>query len=438
MKKSLQILALLFIYLINAQAPEKFSYQADIKNASNVLIPNTPIGIKISILKNSATGTVVYAETQNVVTNSNGLVSLQIGAGTVVSGTIAGINWSNDSYYIKTETDVAGGTNYSIAGTSQLLSVPYAMFAKSSGGGTSIPENWTKTGNNIANNNTGNVGIGTGTTAPSSLLTVKKDGIGFAQENLSGTTQVGFYTYGVDAYIQTHSNNDLQFATNNETTQMTLQKATGNVGIGDAAPTEKLVVAGKTKTTDLQVSNGAAVGKVLTSDVGGNATWQTPTTVNQFYETNAYNLSTTIQGAAVDFATTNVVVPVTGTYLITYYLNGYNTWSCSQCAVTNGPYVYNTSADLYNKTTNQRYQYQAIDFLFTDRDLNGVGSFDNSKLPAHQISGSIVKTLNANEVVGFKMRSNADAGVTGEIRINECNVTLVKLNYIKNKKKIKL
>lgn len=136
--------------------------------------------------------------------------------------------------------------------------------------------NWTKTGNNIANNNTGNVGIGTGATAPSSLFTVKQDGIGFTQENGTGTSQVGFYTSAASAWLQTHSNTDLSFATNNAATQMVLQKGTGNVGIGIAVPTEKLEVAGKTKTTNLQVTTGATIGNVLTSDALGNATWQAP------------------------------------------------------------------------------------------------------------------------------------------------------------------
>jgi len=136
MKKSLQIFALLFCIIISAQAPEKFSYQAVIRNASNALITNTTVGVKISILKTSSAGTVVYAESQTPTTNSSGLISIQIGAGTVISGTIAGIDWSADSYYIKTETDPTGGTSYTIAGTTQLLSVPYALYSKNSGTGS--------------------------------------------------------------------------------------------------------------------------------------------------------------------------------------------------------------------------------------------------------------------------------------------------------------
>ncbi|HET9057649.1 MAG TPA: hypothetical protein VFN30_12460 [Chitinophagaceae bacterium] len=112
-----------------AQAPQKISYQAVIRNASNALVASSPVGMKISILQGSASGTVVYAETQAPTTNVNGLVSIQIGGGTPVTGTFSSINWANGPYYIKTETDPSGGTSYSITGTSQILSVPYALYA---------------------------------------------------------------------------------------------------------------------------------------------------------------------------------------------------------------------------------------------------------------------------------------------------------------------
>jgi hypothetical protein len=112
-----------------AQAPQKMSYQAVIRNSSDALIASTPVGMKISVLQGSASGTAVYAETQTPSTNANGLVSLEIGAGTPVTGTFAGINWATGPYFIKTETDPTGGTNYSIVGTNQLMSVPYALFS---------------------------------------------------------------------------------------------------------------------------------------------------------------------------------------------------------------------------------------------------------------------------------------------------------------------
>ena len=421
-----------------AQAPQKMSYQAVIRNASNSLVANTTIGMRISVLQGTATGTAVYAEIQTTTTNNNGLATIEIGIGTVINGSFATIAWGTNNYFIKTETDPTGGTNYTISGTSQFLSVPYALFAASgntgatgvtgaqgiqgltgatgpqgltgitgatgsqgltgatgatgsqgsigltgatgatgfqgpigltgvtgaqgiqgltgatgaqgiqgltgaTGGqgtigltgaagsqgiqgiqgltgatgatgaqGTSGSSVWTTTGNNIANNNTGNVGIGTGANVPDSLLTVKTDGIGFGQENSSGTTNIGFFTNAGNAWLQTHSNTDLSFTTNNGLTQMVLQKNTGNVGINIINPSEKLEVAGKTKTENLQVTNGAGAGKVLTSDATGNATWKDESLLDFYIYINSS--TTNIRNAYVDSGI-NYIVPTSGKYL---------------------------------------------------------------------------------------------------------------------------
>lgn len=121
--------------VIYAQAPQKMSYQAVIRNTSNVLVASTTVGMRISILQGSASGSSVYTETQTLSTNANGLVSLEIGTGTVVSGTFSTINWATGPYFIKTETDPTGGTSYTIFGTTQLTSVPYALFSATSGSG---------------------------------------------------------------------------------------------------------------------------------------------------------------------------------------------------------------------------------------------------------------------------------------------------------------
>jgi hypothetical protein len=124
------IVAILMTAIVFAQAPQKMSYQAVIRNSSNTLVINTQVGMQISILQGAAGGTAVYVENQTPTSNANGLVSLEVGAGTVLSGTFAAINWANGPYFIKTETDPTGGTNYTITGTNQLLSVPYALHAK--------------------------------------------------------------------------------------------------------------------------------------------------------------------------------------------------------------------------------------------------------------------------------------------------------------------
>jgi hypothetical protein len=116
-----------------AQAPQKMSYQSVVRNTSGALVVNKSVGIKISILQGTPAGTVVYQEifNPNPQTNANGLVSLEIGGGVPTIGTFSSIDWASGPYFLKTETDPAGGTSYTISGTSQLLSVPYALKAKS-------------------------------------------------------------------------------------------------------------------------------------------------------------------------------------------------------------------------------------------------------------------------------------------------------------------
>jgi uncharacterized protein (TIGR02145 family) len=130
MKKLIVTLAnLLIITSILAQSPQKMSYQAVIRDASDNLVTNTSVGMQISILQESVYGASVYIETQTPTTNANGLVSIEIGEGSIIYGTFSSIDWGNNIYFIKTETDPTGGTTYTITGTSQLLSVPYALHA---------------------------------------------------------------------------------------------------------------------------------------------------------------------------------------------------------------------------------------------------------------------------------------------------------------------
>jgi len=125
------LFAIILSINLHAQAPTKMSYQAVIRNASNVLVNNSIIGMRSSILQGSVSGTVVYAETYNPnpATNSNGLVSLEIGSGIASVGNFSLIDWANGPYFIKTETDITGGANYTITATKELLSVPYALHA---------------------------------------------------------------------------------------------------------------------------------------------------------------------------------------------------------------------------------------------------------------------------------------------------------------------
>lgn len=130
--KRLYFIAVLFLITatVFAQIPEKMSYQAVVRNADGLLLTSSPVGMQISILQGGASGFPIFVETQSPVTNENGLVSIEIGGGLPVSGTFQSIDWSSGPFFIKTETDPEGGTNYTISGTSQILSVPFALHAK--------------------------------------------------------------------------------------------------------------------------------------------------------------------------------------------------------------------------------------------------------------------------------------------------------------------
>lgn len=133
MKKLFITLNIVFINLCAfAQydtAPQTMSYQAIIRDYKNTLIQNGPVGIKISILDQSVNGPATYVEVHTKQTNQNGLLDLQIGGGTVVSGVfLNGIYWGQP-HFLKTEIDPLGGTNYTIISTSELLSVPLSNYA---------------------------------------------------------------------------------------------------------------------------------------------------------------------------------------------------------------------------------------------------------------------------------------------------------------------
>ncbi len=214
-KLILSALAIVAVTLTTfAQSPDAFKYQAVIRDGSQNIIPNQAVGVQLTIRQGSATGTAVYQETFSPTTSSYGLVNLEIGTGTVVSGTFATINWANGPYFIETGLDPTGGTTYASMGTSQLVSVPYALHATtasssltdnvfdgdssatnelqtlsisndtisiSSGNSIVLPSNtgdndWQVTGNNMTAMPIGNVAIGV-TVLPNHKLAVGDTGL---------------------------------------------------------------------------------------------------------------------------------------------------------------------------------------------------------------------------------------------------------------------
>ncbi|OYU82749.1 MAG: hypothetical protein CFE24_14330 [Flavobacterium sp. BFFFF2] len=154
-KRNLLLVILLLLALGSyAQPPQKMSYQSVVRNAANQILADQSIGVKISIIEGSFTGTVVYTETHTATTNASGLFTLEAGGGTPTTGTFAAINWGNGSHYIKSEIDVTGGTNYALSGTMELLSVPYALYAAKSGNASLINTTTEPAGGNCANGGT--------------------------------------------------------------------------------------------------------------------------------------------------------------------------------------------------------------------------------------------------------------------------------------------
>ena len=148
MKKLVLLTALFITFITFAQVPQGISYQAIALNGSGTPVVSSNVRVKLSILDNTTTGTVLYSETHLKTTNAQGLFNLTIGQGTIVTGVFTTINWGTNSKFLKVEMDVTGGTSYVLVGTTQLLSVPYAMAAG----------NLVKNNTNYTNNNTSGTG----------------------------------------------------------------------------------------------------------------------------------------------------------------------------------------------------------------------------------------------------------------------------------------
>ncbi len=157
-KKLLVLITVIFCSLnVQAQVPQALTYQAIARNASGSAIVNSNISIRISIKDVNATGPTLYSETQSVTTNQFGLFTMSVGTGLIQSGNFSNINWAAGSKFMKVEMDPTGGSGYIDMGTSQLLSVPYALMAGSLVGGAG-GDNW---GTQTANTNTTLTGNGT-------------------------------------------------------------------------------------------------------------------------------------------------------------------------------------------------------------------------------------------------------------------------------------
>lgn len=164
---------LTFAFLITtiglwAQSPQSFKYQALLRDKNGVLIMDKTVSVRVGILQGSITGTSVYSETHSIKTSTSGTINLEIGKGTLRMGTFTSINWGKNSFFVKIEMDPAGGNAFELVGTSQLLSVPYALYAEKSG-----DEKWSQNGADIYYN-LGKMGINS--SSPATKLEINGGG----------------------------------------------------------------------------------------------------------------------------------------------------------------------------------------------------------------------------------------------------------------------
>jgi hypothetical protein len=275
MKRLLTTLATLLMTIsLVAQAPQSFKYQTVVRYNTGEIMSNKSVSFRISMHEGSATGTIVYQETHATTTNPFGLANLKIGSGEIVSGTFSSINWASGSKYLEIEMDPSGGNSYVSMGTTQLLSVPYALFSETSGG----DGDWTVSGNDVYTAVPGNVGIGTATpTTKMEIEGAESDPVIVKIDQTGALNWTGWRLdrNGSSRWLIGMNNIDdnLLFRRTMSSTDMVIDVG-GNVGIGTLNPTTKLDIDGTLKATGFQMTAGPSNGYVLTCDASGIGTWQ--------------------------------------------------------------------------------------------------------------------------------------------------------------------
>ena len=277
MRTILQLAICIFLVQdVLAQSPESINYQAVIRDSNGAILANQSVGLRVAILQGSATGVATYQETFNTTTSAFGLVALKIGTGTVAVGTFSEIDWANGPFFVETALDATGGTSYSVMGTSELLSVPFALHAKTAE--TAI--------NDLVDdadaNPTNEIELPTGGTDGQVL---KTDGNGsYTWVNQTADTDTQLDETAVDGFV---ANNGYLTA-----------EVDGSI------------------TNEIELPTGGTDGQVLKTDGSGGYTW-----VNQTADTDTQLDETTVDGfvanngyltAEVDGSITNEIELPTG------------------------------------------------------------------------------------------------------------------------------
>lgn len=298
-------LSLLFTKELNAQVPQAIPYQAIARDVSGGILSNQTIGLQFSIHDATLSGTIVYQEAQSVTTNALGLFTCNLGEGTPIVGTLSAVTWGSGLKFLQVEMDATGGTTYTDMGTTQLMSVPYALHAGSS------DNTWSTAGNSGTNNITNALGTndatdlviktdnfetarlfsnpetGGGINPPTDRLRLMRSGAANQKWPMVASFQIGSY----EANIEGRTQLDIALLNGpfvNPDTKVMSLLANGNVGIGNTSPTEKLDVNGIGKFGNhLKIGTDVAEGYFQNSQDGAYRALQTGG--NQGYWFQNYN-----------------------------------------------------------------------------------------------------------------------------------------------------
>lgn len=362
MKIIILFAALILNINLFAQSPQSFNYQAIIKNNTGTVVANKLISAKISILANNINGNIIFTETHSINTDNAGLINLNIGMGNISLGSIANINWSNNLYFIKIEIDPDGGNNYQLSGVSQLLSVPYALFAQKAG---NINNSDTSTTNELQTLSIyeNNLSISSGNTVTLPIVTyIAGSGINISGNTVSSTI-TGNATHTGDANGSTSLTvtaiQGKSISTNNPTSGQVLKwNSIGNVW----EPATDLNTS-YTAGTGISIS-GSTINNTFTSNAthSGDVTGSTDLTVIK------------IQGK--DISTT---APLDNQFLKWNAIS--NKWEPSTISqnqwTSSGNNIYtNNSGNVGIGTSNPKSKFEvkggnALDTLFQVKDVNG-------------------------------------------------------------------
>lgn len=242
MKGFVIIFAFLTSSIAFGQAPQKFNYQGVVRDNSGQVLDSKTIAVRISILDETATGTSIYSENHLVTTNQFGLFTLLIGNGDSSEGLFGDINWGNSNKFIKTEVDLAGGMSFKELGITQLLSVPYALYAEKSGGeiwrksdigvGTPSPVKNTYIENSIHSLITNTSLNGGVAIALDRSNDVNDSQVRFFTGNTANQPSMNHWNIGMDSNPTIYKNDfTIKYGLNGANPHLVI-KETGNIGIG--------------------------------------------------------------------------------------------------------------------------------------------------------------------------------------------------------------